>query len=51
MAEAIEAILEAAERAGHRDRVAVALDVAASELLDDGVYQLGAQGGTLDTAG
>ena len=29
---AIEAILEAAARAGHRDRVAIALDVAATEL-------------------
>ena len=30
--EAIEAVLEAAERAGHRDRVAIALDPAATEL-------------------
>ena len=30
--EAIEAILEAAERAGHRERVAIALDPAATEL-------------------
>jgi enolase len=51
VAEAIETILEAAERAGHRDRVAVALDVAASELREDGVYQLRRAGGTLDTAG
>ena len=29
---AIEAILEAAERAGHRDRVAIALDPATSEV-------------------
>ncbi len=37
--EAIEVILEAAERAGHRDRVAVALDPAMTELLDDdGTY-------------
>ena len=36
---AIEAILEAAERAGHRDRVAVALDPASSELFSDGVYR------------
>ena len=36
--EAIEALLEAAERAGHRERVAVALDPAASELFRDGRY-------------
>jgi enolase 1/2/3 len=37
--EAIEAVLEAAERAGHRDRVAIALDPAASEFFDDGRYR------------
>jgi enolase len=37
--EAIEAVLEAAERAGHRDRVAIALDPAATELFDDGHYR------------
>ena len=36
---AIEAILEAAERAGHRDRVAIALDPATSEVFHDGVYR------------
>jgi len=36
--EAIEAVLEAAERAGHRDRVAIALDPAATELFHDGRY-------------
>jgi enolase len=36
--EAIEAVLEAAERAGHRDRVAIALDPAATELHRDGRY-------------
>ena len=36
---AIEAILEAAERAGHADRVAIALDPAASEIYRDGVYR------------
>jgi enolase len=36
---AIEAILEAAERAGHRDRVAIALDPASSEFFSDGVYR------------
>jgi enolase len=37
--EAIEAILEAAERAGNRERVAIALDPAASEFHSDGVYR------------
>ncbi len=36
---AIECILEAAERAGHRDRIAIALDPAASEVFKDGVYR------------
>jgi len=36
---AIEAILEAADRAGHRDRVAIALDPAASEVFRDGLYR------------
>jgi enolase len=37
--EAIEVVLEAAERAGHRDRVALALDPAATELWKDGRYR------------
>jgi enolase len=37
--EAIEAVLEAAERAGHRDRVAMALDPAGTELYEDGHYR------------
>ncbi len=36
---AIEAILEAADRAGHRDCVAIALDPAASEIFRDGLYR------------
>src|SRR5438034_629313 len=36
--EAIEALLEAAVRAGHRERIAVALDPAATELFSDGRY-------------
>ncbi len=36
---AIEAVLEAAEQAGHRDRIAIALDPAASEVFSDGVYR------------
>ena len=49
--EACEAILEAAARAGHREKVALALDPATSELHRDGAYVLERQGGTLDTAG
>src|SRR6266702_2614885 len=36
---AIEAILEAAERAGQREAVAVALDPATSEVFRDGIYR------------
>jgi enolase len=36
---AIELILEAAERAGHRERIAIALDPATSEVFSDGVYR------------
>jgi enolase len=49
--EAIEAILDAAERAGHRERVAIALDPAASEVFEDGVYELPGEGRSLDPAG
>ncbi len=44
---AIETILEAAERAGHRERVAIALDPAASEVHRDGAYHLPGEGRTL----
>jgi enolase len=37
--QAIEAILEAAERAGHRDRIAIALDPATSEVFREGRYR------------
>jgi enolase len=37
--EAIGAVLEAAERAGHRERVAIALDPAASEFFTHGAYR------------
>jgi len=37
--QAIELILEAAERAGHRERVAIALDPATSEVFSHGVYR------------
>ncbi|HET8893828.1 MAG TPA: phosphopyruvate hydratase [Gaiellaceae bacterium] len=36
---AIQAILDAAERAGHRENVAIALDPASSEFFHDGVYR------------
>jgi enolase len=48
--EAIEAILEAAESAGHRDAVAIALDPAASEFYRDGAYHLDGEGRTLSSA-
>jgi enolase len=41
---AVEAVLEAAERAGHRDRVAIALDPASTELYRDGGYHLDREG-------
>jgi enolase 1/2/3 len=47
---AIAAILDAAEAAGHRDDVMVALDPAASEFYRDGAYQLAAEGRTLSSA-
>jgi enolase len=37
--DAIEVIVEAAERAGHRDRIAIALDPAMTELFEDGRYR------------
>jgi enolase len=37
--QAIEVILEAADRAGHRERVAIALDPAATEFWRDGAYR------------
>jgi enolase len=48
--QAIEAILEAAERAGHRERIGIALDPAASEVFRDGAYVLEGEGKTLDSA-
>jgi enolase 1/2/3 len=50
-AAAIEAILEAAERAGHRDRIGIALDPAASEFFREGTYRLDGEGRQLDPAG
>jgi enolase len=37
--DAIEVIVKAAERAGHRDRIAIALDPAMTELFEDGRYR------------
>ncbi len=48
--QAIEAVLEAAERAGHRERIGIALDPAASELHRDGTYVFAGEGRTLDPA-
>jgi enolase len=44
---AIVVILEAAERAGHRENVAIALDPAASEVFRGGAYELPGEGRTL----
>ena len=46
---AIEVVLEAAERAGHRERVALAMDPAATEIFRDGNYVL--EGRTLSGDG
>jgi enolase len=47
---AIDAILEAAEGAGHRERIGVALDPAASEVYRDGSYHLPGEGRVLEPA-
>jgi enolase len=44
---AIEAVLEAADRAGHRELVAIALDPASTEFFRDGRYHV--EGGVRDT--
>jgi enolase len=48
---AIAAILEAAERAGHAENVAIALDPATTELYSSGRYRLPGEGLDLDAAG
>ena len=53
-AEPIEVILRAVEKAGYKpgDQIAIALDVASSELVDEkGVYHLKGEGISLDSAG
>jgi enolase len=47
--EAIDLILEAASRVGHRDAVAIALDPASSEFFDNGAYRF--EGREADGAG
>jgi enolase len=47
--EAIEAVLEAAERVGHREAVAIALDPASTEFYEDGAYRF--EGRSADGAG
>jgi enolase len=49
--EAIEAVLEAAERAGHGEKVALALDPATTEFWEDGRYRLERAGRELDSDG
>jgi enolase 1/2/3 len=49
--EAIAVVLEAAERAGHAEKVAIALDPAASELYEGGRYRLPGEGLDLDADG
>jgi enolase len=49
--EAIAVVLEAADRAGHGERVAIALDPATTELYEDGRYRMPGEGRDLDTDG
>ena len=44
---AIEVVFEAAERAGHREAIGIALDPASTEFFRDGAYRV--EGGELDT--
>jgi enolase len=49
--EAIAVVLEAAERAGHAEKVAIALDPATTELFEGGRYRLPGEGLDLDPDG
>jgi len=49
--EAIEVVLEAAERVGHRQRVAIALDPASTELFREGAYHFERAGKVVDSPG
>ena len=46
---AVEAVFEAAGRAGHAERIAIALDPASTEFFSGGSYRLENEGRTLDT--
>jgi enolase 1/2/3 len=46
---ALDAILAAADAAGHAERIAIALDIASTELWRDGAYRLEGEGRTLGT--
>ncbi len=48
---AIEAVLEAAERSGHREKIGIALDPAASSFYKGGAYRLAGQDTILDADG
>jgi enolase 1/2/3 len=48
--QAIAVVLEAAEAAGHRELVAIALDPASSEFFRDGRYELAGEGRSLTSA-
>jgi enolase len=49
--EAIEAIIDASSRAGHIEKVALALDPAATSFSTDGRYELAGEGRTLESPG
>jgi enolase len=49
--DAVRLIVEAIERAGHADVIAVALDAAPSALFHDGIYDLRGEGKRLDSRG
>ena len=49
--DAIAGVLEAAERAGHAEKVAIALDPATTELFEGGRYRLPGEGLDLDAEG
>jgi enolase len=48
--EAIDAVLEAADRAGHREKIGFALDAASTEFFANGVYDFHGEGVKRDTA-
>src|SRR5579883_3362121 len=48
--DALSAIMAAADRAGHAERIAIALDAASTELFEDGAYRFAGEGATRDGA-